>query len=323
MSVRTVLFNAEGHDREVELREVPAGQLAENQLLWVDIRNAEEDEIERTGELFDLDPACVRDLVRVHHRPELRSYGEYFHLQVIGVARKDDRDEPVHLDMVAGNNYVITVQQEDLKLLENFDEQVRGDSKIGSLSFASFVAALLDLHIDSYYRALGLIEDQVDRFDETALSGHLNTQTEISFLVGMRRWVRHLRRLLLPHREVYGRLARPDFAQFFDDATIAYIESLNDRLERTIDAVENARDLVFGSFDILMAQNAENTNDIVRVLTVVTVAAAIAGVLAGVLGMNFTTGLFDTGDLGFFLAVGGMGLSSAVILTVARLRKWI
>lgn len=323
MSVRTVLFNAEGHDREVELREVPAGQLAENQLLWVDIRNAEEDEIERTGELFDLDPACVRDLVRVHHRPELRSYGEYFHLQVIGVARKDDRDEPVHLDMVAGNNYVITVQQEDLKLLENFDEQVRGDSKIGSLSSASFVAALLDLHIDSYYRALGLIEDQVDRFDETALSGRLNTQTEISFLVGMRRWVRHLRRLLLPHREVYGRLARPDFAQFFDDATIAYIESLNDRLERTIDAVENARDLVFGSFDILMAQNAENTNDIVRVLTVVTVAAAIAGVLAGVLGMNFTTGLFDTGDLGFFLAVGGMGLSSAVILTVARLRKWI
>lgn len=323
MSVRTVLFNAEGHDREVELREVPAGQLAENQLLWVDIRNAEEDEIERTGELFDLDPACVRDLVRVHHRPELRSYGEYFHLQVIGVARKDDRDEPVHLDMVAGNNYVITVQQEDLKLLENFDEQVRGDSKIGSLSSASFVAALLDLHIDSYYRALGLIEDQVDRFDETALSGRLNTQTEISFLVGMRRWVRHLRRLLLPHREVYGRLARPDFAQFFDDATIAYIESLNDRLERTIDAVENARDLVFGSFDILMAQNAENTNDIVRVLTIVTVAAGIAAALAGVFGMNFTTGLFDTGDLGFFVAVGGMGVTSAVILVVARLRKWI
>src|SRR5688572_16774017 len=153
MSVRTVLFDAEGRDKEVELSKTLVGKLVKNQLLWVDMRNAENEEIERAGKLFGLDEECVRDLIEVHHRPELRNYGDYFHLQVIGVARKDNKDEPVHLDMVTGENFVVTVQQEDLKLLDDFNEQVRGDTKIGRLGSADFVAALLDLHIDSYYHA--------------------------------------------------------------------------------------------------------------------------------------------------------------------------
>lgn len=323
MSVRTVLFDAEGRDKEVELNKKMVKELSENQLLWVDMRNAEDDEIERMGKIFGLDPQCVCDLIEVHHRPELRNYGDYFHLQVIGVARKDSKDEPVHLDMVAGKNFVVTVQQENLKLLDNFNEQVRGNTQIGKLASADFVAALLDLHLDSYYHALNNVEDQIDRFDDAALTGKLSGKSEISGLVSMRRWVRHLRRLLIPHREVYGRLARPDFAHFFNDGTTGYVDSLYNRMEKAIDAVDNARDLVFGSFDILMAQSTENTNNIVKVLTVVTVAAALAAVLAGTLGMNFAADIFQTGNAGFFTAVSVMVIITIAIIAIARWREWI
>jgi magnesium transporter len=323
MSVHTLLFDAEGRDKEVELKESLVKGLGENQLLWVDVRNAEEAEIQKVGEIFGLDPACVRDLIEVHHRPELRNYGEYFHLQVIGVARKDNRDEPVHLDMVAGENFVVTVQQEDLKLLDDFNEQVRGDTQIGRLGSADFVAALLDLHLDSYYHSMNVMEDEIDRFDDAALRGKLSSKTEISTLVGMRRWVRHLRRLLIPHRDVYSRLARPDFAQFFQNGTSGYVETLYSRLEKAIDAVENARDLVFGSFDILMAQSSENTNNIVKVLTVITLAAALSSALAGTLGMNFQADLFSTGNVGFFVTVGVMVIIIVVVIAIAFWRKWI
>ena len=323
MSVHIILFDAEGRDKEVEVQEGMVNKLSENQLLWVDMRNADEAEIQRIGEIFGLDKACVRDLIEVHHRPELRNYGTYFHLQVIGVARKDNKDEPVHLDMVAGENFVVTVQQEDLKLLDDFNEQMRGDTQIGKLGSADFVAALLDLHLDSYYHALNVMEDQIDRFDDAALSGKLSSKAEISTLVGMRRWVRHLRRLLIPHRDVYSRLARPDFAQFFHNGTAGYVDSLNGRLEKAIDAVENGRDLVFGSFDILMAQNAENTNNIVKVLTVVTVAASLSGVIAGTLGMNFQADFFGSGNVGFFAAVSVMVIIIIAIIALARARKWI
>ncbi|HET9496666.1 MAG TPA: CorA family divalent cation transporter [Chloroflexia bacterium] len=323
MPVKAILFDAEGRDKEVKLRAGIVKDLGENQLLWVDMRNASEDEIKEVGKTFGLDEECVRDLAEVHHRPELRNYGEYFHLQVIGVARTKDKDEPVHLDMVAGENFVVTVQQEDLKLLDDFNEQVRGDTKIGRLGSADFVAALLDLHLDSYYHSLNVMEDQIDRFDDAALQGELSSKTEISSLVGMRRWVRHLRRLLIPHRDVYGRLARPDFAQFFNDGTAGYIDTLNNRLDKAIEAVENARDMVFGSFDILMAQSAENTNNIVKVLTVITLAAALVGVVAGTLGMNFAAGIFDTGDIGFFVTLGTMVIIIVAVIVIARVRDWI
>jgi magnesium transporter len=323
MSVHTLLFDAEGRDKEVELKKSLVKELGENQLLWVDVRNAEEAEIQKVGEFFGLDPACVRDLIEVHHRPELRNYGEYFHLQVIGVARKDNKDEPVHLDMVAGENFVVTVQQEDLKLLDDFNEQVRGDTQIGRLGSADFVAALLDLHLDSYYHSLDFMEDEVDRFDDAALRGKLSSKSELSTLVGMRRWARHLRRLLIPHRDVYARLTRPDFAQFFQDGTANYVESLFNRLEKAIEAVENARDLVYGSFDILMAKDADNTNNIVKVLTVITLAAALSSALAGTLGMNFQADLFSTGNVGFFVTVGIMVIIVVVVIAIAFWRKWI
>jgi Mg2+ and Co2+ transporter CorA len=59
------------------------------------------------------------------------------------------------------------------------------------------------------------------------------------------------------------------------------------------------------------------------VLTVITLAASLSGVVAGTLGMNFAAGLFDTGDIGFIAAVGAMVIITVAVVTVARMRDWI
>ncbi len=98
--------------------------------------------------------------------------------------------------------------------------------------------------------------------------------------------------------------------------------TLEARLERAIEAVENARELLVGSFEIVMTRNGQRTNDIVRVLTVVSVTLLPAGVIAGIFGMNFKADLFDVPGL-FWPMVGAIVVLCVVILVGARARGWL
>jgi len=73
---------------------------------------------------------------------------------------------------------------------------------------------------------------------------------------------------------------------------------------------------------VFMTQPAQRTNDVMKVLTVVSVLLLPAVVVAGVMGMNFKVGFFEHAGL-FWVTIAGMGLMAAVTLAIARWRHWI
>jgi Mg2+ and Co2+ transporter CorA len=95
-----------------------------------------------------------------------------------------------------------------------------------------------------------------------------------------------------------------------------------DRLERTIDSVENARELIIGSFDVFMARSAERTNDIMKTLTILSAVLLPAVVVAGAMGMNFRIGFFDD-PVNFWIVIAAMVILAIGILAFSRWREWI
>jgi Mg2+ and Co2+ transporter CorA len=95
-----------------------------------------------------------------------------------------------------------------------------------------------------------------------------------------------------------------------------------ERLERAIDATENARDLLFGSFDLYLGRASQRTNDVMKALTLISAIFLPGIILAGVMGMNFKLVFFDDPS-NFFIVVAGMVGASLVILAIARWRHWV
>lgn len=138
----------------------------------------------------------------------------------------------------------------------------------------------------------------------------------------LRRAASRLRRMLAPHRAVFGALSRPDFRPADDGVAARHFASLDTRYERAMDMVENARELVIGSFELLTSRTGIDTNQSMRTLTFVTVVTGVLAVIAGVLGMNFDASFFDTRDVGFAVAAGVMLVLAGIALWFGRRRAW-
>ena len=112
-------------------------------------------------------------------------------------------------------------------------------------------------------------------------------------LVELRARIAELRRLLARHRYVYAGLETvvlDDPAAAGDDNATGKdapgLASVAARFEQAMVAVNSARDLVLGSFDVYSTMTAQRTNDTMKVLTLVTVLLLPGSVIAGLLGMN-------------------------------------
>jgi magnesium/cobalt transport protein CorA len=292
--------------------------LQADQLLWVDLGHRNSEVVEQLGTTFDLHPGTVRALGERYTRAALHRFDNYIHLTLQAVEEDAGRTVQHEIDIVAGRNWVITVHEAKVAAFEAFLDQIRGDTRIGKLDAAAFMAALVDSQLSSYFGVVEGIEQEIDRLDERALRSA--DRDLLGDFVRLRRRVAILRRTLAPHREAFAPLARPDFELHEDIGSIW--PGLVERLERTLEAVENVRDLLVGSFDIHMGRLAQRTNEVMKVLTIVSSVLLPSVVLAGIMGMNFKLGFFED-PANFWLVIAAMLAMALTILGVAHWRRWI
>jgi magnesium transporter len=202
--------------------------------------------------------------------------------------------------------------------LERLEAATEGETRLGALTAANFVAAVTDEILDDYLELVEAIEGDIDRLDQRALRGPSDRDV-LDRIVRVRRRISFIRRTLAPHRVAFAALARPDMA--LHEELGQPWPGLTERLERAIDAVENLRDLLLGTFDIHMGRAAQDSNETMKVLTLVSAVLLPAAVLAGIMGMNFDLPFFKDSD-NFWLVVGVMIAFAITLLGVARWQRW-
>ncbi|MDQ6794104.1 MAG: hypothetical protein M3067_04670 [Chloroflexota bacterium] len=277
---------------------------------------------ERIAAILDIPADAARLIQEKLGHAHLVRYRDAVHLTMEAIEASDSAAESVvlrELDLFARRLVVVTVHDGPVAALREFNDQLRGDTLIGKLDSGSFLAALVDTMLTTYFEPIEAIERDIDDLDEIALRGP-NDDDFLVDVLRLRRQVGLLRRTIAPHREALAPLARTDLA--LDEVLGHPQPQLAERLERVIDAVENARQLLVGSFDIYLGRAAQRTNEVMKALTVLSAVLLPSVVLAGVMGMNFQPDFFNQ-PANFWLVVGAMVVMAIAILALARARRWV
>jgi magnesium/cobalt transport protein CorA len=296
-------------------------RLGRSSVLWIDLEQPDEAEVERLAELLDLGRVNASELIE-HKEPRLRDHESY--LEVTALAPTDgERSDLTALTCLVAERWIVTIHERPLEILETFRERTSGSGETGRLDGPEFLAHALEWVLSSYFDAFETIDLALEELDTTTMTGQVDRKDEaLRRLVEIRRDIGNLRRGLTAHRELTMALARPELDAITSSKSAGRFAELCGRLEDAVQAARDCRESVVGSFDVLIASTGQRTNEIMKVLTLASVLILPGTLLAGIMGMNFKLGLFE--QAAYFWAVLVAMLAVAfVTLAVARVRHWI
>jgi len=179
---------------------------------------------------------------------------------------------------------------------------------------------IFDTITDSYLAAIDRFDDRIDEIEDLVLD---RPQPDVlQEVFRLKRALIELRRVLVNTRDVSlfvqrdaGPLLPADLAPFFRD--------IYDHVARNLDAVEMLRDLLGNTLDVYLSSVANRTNEVMKVLTILSTIALPAIVISGIYGMNVKNIPFLDAPYGIWIVVGLMAASTLLLLGLLKKFRWL
>lgn len=328
---------------DVDAANLPAmiAEAAEGRaMLWVDLKDdlpgaPDESSVEHSADAdiqrilredFKFDPLAVDDALAETHVPKVDDWTSYLYIVLHAVFFQSEIEDidTRELDVFLGKNFLVTYHFEELPELHQVWRLVQRDDRYWKRGADYLFYTLADSIATGYMPCMDAIDEVSDQILDTVFDHPSREQVQHIFHV--KRAVLRLRRILGPQREVMSRMAREGLSQV-DGKNRVYFRDVYDHFVRMADLNESLRDIVAGSLDTYLSVTANRTNDVMKVLTIVTVLFAPLTFITGFFGMNFFgDNVLLPGNFGwvpFVLAMLGMVVFPALIFLYIRRSRWV
>ena len=252
-------------------------------MTWYKITDPASPELDQLAEQYHLHPLHIEDCRHRNQSAKIEE-GEGYLFAVLKVMRLMD-DGSLHaadLDVFFGQNFVITVEEEACPEIKSIIQQVRQTPTAAQRSDQGFYR-IMDHVVDSYLPILDHFDDLIDALEDEALENP--TPDTLSRIFQNKRALAILRRILVNTRDVAGHLQRTESPYIARDLW-PFLRDVYDHVARNLDLVEMMRDLLSGALDVYLSSVANRTNQVMKVLTVLSTIALPALVVSGFYGMN-------------------------------------
>jgi magnesium transporter len=186
--------------------------------------------------------------------------------------------------------------------------------------------ALVDSVVDHYFPLIETLGESMEEFQESILDAP--TRQRLRELHDFRRAIAELRRAVWPQRDVLGRLMR-DETGLVDGRTKPFFRDCYDHTVIVLDMLETFRDATRNIMDLYLSSLSIRTNEVMRVLTVISSIFIPLTFIAGLYGMNFdrSTSPLNMPELGWrFGYLYSLVLMLAVALGMIvffKVKKWL
>jgi magnesium transporter len=262
--------------------------MANDRVTWINIDGLGDIEVLRVlGQRFNLHPLALEDVLDVGQRPKVEQYDDYLFIVAHMVRMtKSGTVAAEQVSMFLGKKFLITLQEEaEFDVFEPVRNRIRGSSgQLRRLGNDYLAYALLDSIIDHYYPVLESLGMEIDKVeDEIALDPLLRP---VGSLHQYKRQLSRIRRWIWPLRDVTNLLLHEQTGLITANTKV-YLRDCYDHSVQLMDLVESYRDVLSGLTEIHISSVGLRTNEIMRVLTVVTAIFIPLTFIAGVYGMNF------------------------------------
>jgi magnesium transporter len=291
--------------------------------VWVDLSAPTPEESRILSDVFRFHELAVEDALSEIHHPKVESYGDYLYLILHGIDFRDaDQSFSTQdVDFFLGGQYLVTVHPGISRSLAAMREICGRNAQALGEGPAALLHRIVDTMVDHYRPEVDKLEGRLDSL-ETEIFAHPNPRLAKEIL-DFKADVSSLRRIVLPERDVVGRLARREFPLISEQVSYRF-RDVHDHLVRLVDEAMFFQDRVTSLLDAHLSQVSNQLNNVMKVLTIITTVFMPLSFIASLYGMNVALPHLGLGERYVFWGlVAAMLAISGVMLAVFRRRGWL
>jgi magnesium transporter len=314
---------------------------------WINISGLKDiDSIKRLGDLFNIHPLTIEDILHTEQQPKIEMFDEYGFLSIKTIKREmnfhDQQKTKKRLFSFFGNkkrgeeiteeflidqisiiimkNVLITFQEiagasfdvVRKRILEN-----SGDIRETGMEYLTY--SLIDAAVDEYFLTLNHLEDDIEDFEDRATK--TSDDMFIEEIHDTKRYLLRIKRAILPLAENTAVMSR--HGRFFQvDELKPFMQDLNEHLNHALTTVENYREWLSNIMDVNLSVLSHQTNKVMKVLAIISTIFIPLTFIAGIYGMNFEYMPELGQELGYFITLGGMGFIGIMMVIIFKIHHW-
>ena len=294
-------------------------------LRWINIERPRAADRVWLEERFDFHQLAYEDVFSRNQRAKIDEFDEHvfailhfprFNAEVgrLGVAE---------LDVFIGDGFLITIPNEPVDPLSYLFERCQQSEDLRNELFSHGAGYLFyrvtDACVDAGFPMLRKIGAKLEHLEEEIFAGR--SSEAVRDISNVKQEIINFRKIVRPQRVVFRDLERSRNPILAEDLEI-YFDDLEDASERIWQMLEGYKETVEALETTNESVLSHRLNDVLRVLTVLTVIFLPPTLIAGIMGMN--TGVPGEGAIGpFWVAVGVIVAMIGGSLAYFKYRRWL
>ena len=296
-------------------------------LRWVNIERPGALERAWLEEHFDFHALDLEDVLSRNQRPKIDVYDDYLfivlHLPVFDRAAK--RLGAGELDLFVGPDYMVTIPNQPLQPVEYLFERCRAKEELREQLFSRgsgyLMYRLVDDSFDYCFPMLRKIGNKLDALEDDIFEGRADEV--VRDISNVKQEIINFRKVIRPQRPVLRDLERVKQRYLSTDFDLEiYFDDIVDAHERIWDMLENYKEVAEALEETNESVISHRVNDILRVLTSISVIVLPLTMIASIWGMNVHVP-GEQGVTAFWIVLGGMFAILLGMVAYFRRRGWL
>lgn len=323
-SVAVYLFQPDAPPSLMQPEALPELVSADRNFVWVDLTGYTAEEMQFVANMLRLHSIGVRATLSPWQHPRLDLFDTHFFVTatIPALNHQAYSVEARRLSLFVGRNFLVSVHRAPLPFVKRAFVRAGTSPDLLPRDSAFMLYILLDELVGYYEQQYAELIIEIERMEERALRDTTNDFLED--LLHFKRYVFAVAQLADQHRPIFAVFLRPDFRWVPQASAEAYYRDLQERLRKLGENLLAARDATNGTFNIYVSHVSHRTNNIMKVLTIVsTVLLPASVILAFFSTSNVPNVPFLTSMLGFVLMVVSVLAVCVGTLYVFRRQGWL
>jgi magnesium transporter len=300
--------------------------LSHGQVTWVNIEKPSAEDMDYLRERYPFHPLDLEDCLSRLERPKIDEYEDYLFVimqfPVFDEAHRVSRASEV--DLFIGPGYLVTVHDGNLWPIARLFDDCQTDEAIQAKHMgrgaSSLMHDVIDRLVDYCFPILYKVDANILEIEEKIFTDHVpDLLQEISWV---RRDIIALQRIVKPQIAIVSNLEHKDRPFIRGDLDV-YFGDVLDHLYKAWDLLEDHRDVIEGLSDTANTLTSHRINEVIKILTIISVIMLPLTLLAGIYGMNLELPLDENSPYSFLVIMLLMALIAGGMILYFKKRRWI